>query len=844
MIAMYFHLNDAETALKKFRSLMQHVTLLLLAAVVLAACAGNGSVQRTAELNRVDEISPEDLAAYHGDKVLNAAALERLFGIPERLTRKGASVASKLDERGWLGIAMKIPTTTDSTAAVIEVARVMPGSAAEAAGLRDGDHIVSLDGAPLESKGDKTLLAFRIAISKKRPGDLIKLGFVRDGARLDVAATIKPFPRVSAQLKSHPEIVGGGAQKGQSLLQQVVEKGALGDEFGRLLKEFRNETDKVVSPLIRHTDFNPFRLQEVNYVMTHPTRLPAVARGITDRLHNSFNPGQHDLGAMLDIALDELDIVSVAPIAHPPLAASTSVKASELGVYLERLVNTIAYANAERTAVLSVLTTEEIDFLYAIAPELLTGRWGPGQKERTDAEKRDAEKRDDETRLIRYFSLVLKLDLPRLLNASVAVARAIDIARLPALLKAATVPARFPAGWVVRTQPNLTVIDTPAGRVLIGGSADNTYTDDAMLIIDLGGRDSYLNQAGGSTRKNPFSVVIDATGDDSYSSSIDFAQGAGFLGGGFLVDLAGNDRYHAKSYSQGAGLLGVGLLVDLAGNDQYTATAVAQGAAAFGVGLLADGAGDDRYVGSYFVQGMGYIKGLGVIIESAGNDTYFAGGLLEDFRAPGKSYLSLSQGFGYGMRPWESLVGASGGIGVIAEAEGNDTYVGDYFAQGSSYWFALGILDDRRGHDRYISGRYSQGAGIHMSAGILIDGEGDDNYLADFGVAQGCGHDFGIGVLVDGAGNDRYVGGVLAQGVGNDNGIGLLYDASGNDVYQIGSSGQGRGNFEAARDVGSFGFLFDLGGADSYSAGRRNNGLGYTGQWGIQLDGETGHRVK
>jgi hypothetical protein len=286
------------------------------------------------------------------------------------------------------------------------------------------------------------------------------------------------------------------------------------------------------------------------------------------------------------------------------------------------------------------------------------------------------------------------------------------------------------------------------------------------------------------------------------------------------------------------------LLVDLAGNDQYTATAVAQGAAAFGVGLLADGAGDDRYVGSYFVQGMGYIKGLGAIIESAGNDTYFAGGLLEDFRAPGKSYLSLSQGFGYGMRPWESLVGASGGIGVIAEAEGNDTYVGDYFAQGSSYWFALGILDDRRGHDRYISGRYSQGAGIHMSAGILMDGEGDDNYLADFGVAQGCGHDFGIGVLVDGAGNDRYVGGTLAQGVGNDNGIGLLYDASGNDVYQIGSSGQGRGNFEAARDVGSFGFLFDLGGADSYSTARRNNGLYYTGQWGVHLDGETDHRVK
>src|SRR5690606_32279131 len=122
----------------------------------------------------------------------------------------------------------------------------------------------------------------------------------------------------------------------------------------------------------------------------------------------------------------------------------------------------------------------------------------------------------------------------------------------------------------------------------------------------------------------------------------------------------------------------------------------------------------------------------------------------------GKSYQSMSQGFGYGVRPWESLAGASGGIGVIAEAEGNDTYVADYFAQGSSYWFSLGILDDRKGHDRYVSGRYSQGAGIHMSAGVLIVGEGDDNYLASYGVAQGCGHDFGIGFLLDNGGNDRY----------------------------------------------------------------------------------------
>jgi hypothetical protein len=255
------------------------------------------------------------------------------------------------------------------------------------------------------------------------------------------------------------------------------------------------------------------------------------------------------------------------------------------------------------------------------------------------------------------------------------------------------------------------------------------------------------------------------------------------------------------------------------------------------VGLLAEGAGDDYYFGNRFVQGFGYIKGFGAIVDVAGNDNYFAGGMYEDFRAPGKSYQSMAQGFGLGMRPWESFVGASGGIGVLLDAEGNDSYVADYFAQGASYWYALGILDDRKGNDRYLSGRYSQGAGVHMSAGILLDGEGDDTYLADFGVAQGCGHDFGIGFLLDNGGNDRYISGVIAQGAGNDNGIGILSDNGGDNEYYVKSLGQGRGNFEPVRDLGSFGLLFETGGgANTYSQGGKNKSINYKTRWGILLD--------
>lgn len=842
---------------------------ILIAGVASPACAA--PPERPKEIDKAYEFKSNDLKGYGAEINADVSRFDRLFGAASEWDALSASQGEP-EEKGWLGIAMKLPAQlpkepgTDHPLQAIEVARVMPDSGAEAAGLHEGDLIVGVDGEPIEDKSDKTLLAFRVAISKKHPGEQVKLRVLRGDTLLEPDATIKAYPRAKSVLKPHPDLENRFSANGNSLLHDALEKEGLTDEFVRLLKGFRNETDKVVSPLVRQVDYsnfnskvkqggderttqtvqvarpgvgeeanavspmkwnwNPFRLQEVNYVMNNPLDLPVVARKITDRLQGAFDKTHHDLAALMQVAMDELDMtyISPEPDGNKPPADMTE--------YVERLVKAIQHAKSERAAVLSVLDAREIDFLYTTAPQLLAEDFEAPKKEKSDAEKRQ-----DEARMLRFLNLVLKLDIPRLLNASAEVARAIDLETLAKLDKTAGKLTRYPRGWIVREKENLTAIDTPAGKVLIGGTKDNTYTEDAALILDFGGNDKYFNHAGGSTRLNPFSVVIDLSGDDVYSATEDFAQGAGLLGGGFLIDLEGNDRYFAKNYSQGTGILGVGILADLAGKDQYTATAVAQGAAAFGVGMLAEGGGDDTYFGNYFVQGAGFIKGFGAIVEAAGNDNYFAGGLVEDIRAPGKSYVSMAQGFGFGMRPWESLVGASGGIGVIAEAEGNDTYVADYFAQGSSYWFSLGILDDRKGHDRYISGRYSQGAGIHMSAGVLIDGEGDDNYLADFGVAQGCGHDFGIGILLDNGGNDRYISGIIAQGAGNDNGIGVLSDNGGNDEYHLKDLGQGRGNFEPSRDAGSFGFLFDTGGgSDVYSRGAKNNSVNYKTQWGILLD--------
>ncbi len=558
----------------------------------------------------------------------------------------------------------------------------------------------------------------------------------------------------------------------------------------------------------------------------YPLDLLWVARALANNLKDNFNSESRNISEMvlecmraLDFEFDEFNVQETNDTV-------------DLAGYLERLIEAIEEATKDRLLALKNTDAAQIDRLAEGIGELLLNKIEEDRTEPTLDEKILSQKE-----FLKFLEVASKIDLETLLSSIYKVARVLDLEILNKIKNSTFKLNRYSNNWIVEEKEELTVVHTAIGKVYIGGSGDNVYESDAVVIIDLGGNDRYLNRAGGNSLGVPFSVVIDFSGDDVYLSQENWSQGAGLLGGGFLIDLSGDDVYSAPHFSQGAGFWGVGVLVDQEGSDVYKAQTLSQGAASFGVGLLAEGGGEDRYIAAQFAQGFGFVKGFGAIIENDGADHYFAGGVYPDFRDPDKSYVSLSQGFGFGARPGEFFVGTSGGIGLLADSSGNDVYVGDYFSQGSSYWFALGALVDGGGHDKYISGRYSQGAGIHLSYGILIDSEGDDQYLAYLGVSQGCGHDYGVGMLLDNGGNDQYIGGVISQGAGNDNGMGILNDNGGDDYYHIKNFGQGRGNFHKDRNKGSFGIHFDTGsGTDFYSPGYKNESLIYKTEWGIFAD--------
>jgi hypothetical protein len=369
-------------------------------------------------------------------------------------------------------------------------------------------------------------------------------------------------------------------------------------------------------------------------------------------------------------------------------------------------------------------------------------------------------------------------------------------------------------------------------RVVFGTPGNDVFQGEFAVIIDPGGDDSYYLSY---DIEHPHgTIIIDLGGDDYYKAETDFALASGTFSYSLLLDFDGDDVYRGQSFTLGAGFFGAGLLWDLAGNDSYFGDTFTEGAGTFGYGLLIDSEGNDIYTGNLYAQGFGFVRGVGGVVDHDGNDSYIIQPKYQEFFHPGQHYLSLSQGFGYGIRPY-----LSGGFGFICDFAGNDSYVADFFTQGASYWWSLGMIADGAGNDQYLSYQYAQGSGAHMTLGLLYDVSGDDVYRSH-GVAQGCGHDYSCGWLLDKTGDDVYSSYGLSQGAGQANGIGIFTDVLGQDGYYIFNTADCQGYGNPRRDYGSIGIFLDLDGDDRYDGNGGNNLFWeIPSRWGAGLDQES-----
>lgn len=488
------------------------------------------------------------------------------------------------------------------------------------------------------------------------------------------------------------------------------------------------------------------------------------------------------------------------------------------------------------------------------------------------------------------------LDRARLYGAAAQIAFAVENAELRPFVGAMNV--RFD-------------LTTPAGAIRVRDGASDHYNEDAtplLFFLDLGGDDVHEDDlASNRTAANAVSIAIDLAGDDRYeyravatpydrpgllpaddggryagnmqygnvTYSRHFRQGAAENGIAMLFDLGGgNDRYQSLQGSQGYAHQGAGVLFDDGGDDHYLSESGSQGAAQFGIGLLIDkGNGADEHRAFTFSQGFGFVQGAGILYDGGGNDTYVCdhgdpaqGGIALYFspQLPNAGNTSLCQGAGFGKRGDVARTFFSGGVGILRDRAGDDSYEASVYAQGTAYWQGAGILADGDGSDLFDAYWYVQGGAAHYSLGILTNaGSGHDIFngtRAPVNVHLGAGHDFSTGVYIGEASDAEYHLAQLAGGASHCNAVGLFVDNGGDDQYFASSeygSGSGSVGEECIADrpnAVSIGVMIDAGGTDAYAYpasmftlpseggtwGQARAGLPVEHGAGLDASGETG----
>ncbi|MDO8140447.1 MAG: PDZ domain-containing protein [Candidatus Brocadiales bacterium] len=748
--------------------------------------------------------------------------IENFFYLKEKGFRK-----DKVDfNKGWLGIFME-----NAEGKGILVKEITKGSPADEAGLKTGDIITKINNETTIDKDGLNLIRFKKTIETMGTGGMPDLIVSRNGSEMTykpkliaklLANTTEPL---SSLLWLNERPLADSSQKSKnSFINFAIQNETYKERLGTTIQRIGEEA-YVREGFQANNEINPFRLSIVDYSMLHPFNTPQIGQTIHGNLTDK------DICTQVEFAAKLLDVGS-------PLKIEQIDAAGSLQEQLQLVIDSLAPCVSLVKESFHNLSQEEVEFLYQNAQKV----WLPDEKI-TPGDLTRLLALSQKVYLSKLFEAVsLLLNRLVLINFEQGTNAKIppDVTQtkvlpfnIPEYLRCVNLPKNSdnlpmnilpsPGGMglggggegqlPVFAGDILFIQDTNIGKIVVGGTGTSYYHADAAVIIDLGGDDYYFNNAGASSKDIPVSLCIDFSGNDVYNAANSFSQGTGRFGLGFLMDFNGNDKYLGQEFSQGSCLFGIGLLLDNNGDDLYSGHVLNQGVGFFGTGLLSDLKGNDVYFSGQFAQGVGFTKGVGALIDSSGNDFYFAGGKYPDFRDPEKSFQSMSQGMGMGIRPEETVVGASGGIGILIDQKGNDQYHGDYFSQGSGYYYSLGLLYDHEGADKYYAGRYAQGAGIHSAIGLLEDKSGDDTYECSLGVSQGCGHDTGIGFLVDYSGNDAYRSETSSQGIGLEKGMGILADFSGNDSYHANDNSQGFSSPSKTEDIIGIGMLIDNQGA-------------------------------
>lgn len=317
----------------------------------------------------------------------------------------------------------------------------------------------------------------------------------------------------------------------------------------------------------------------------------------------------------------------------------------------------------------------------------------------------------------------------------------------------------------------------------VGSNADNTYSGDEMLLMDLGGNNTYNGGAGSApflpaaspnpAATVPVSVNIDmGGGQDVYNAPVSSLAtdqsggepglvmgqaGAVFGGVAFSVNVSGNDTYVATALApptptadtpapftltvaQGSALTGYALLFDGGGNDTYTLTEP----------TLHDQ--DGRWEGLAQGAASGFVGAVGALIETGGGN--------DQYRVDAGGEITAGRHYAFSTVIAQGATEGWGTAALLADDGGTDSFDVD----GSS----TDAIPSWSGFDSMYYTTQAQG---YASIGVaqLLEGSGSHNYH--------------FSIDMNGGGDGLF--GIAAQSAADQAGEALLQDLGGPNSFDL-----------------------------------------------------------
>jgi hypothetical protein len=291
----------------------------------------------------------------------------------------------------------------------------------------------------------------------------------------------------------------------------------------------------------------------------------------------------------------------------------------------------------------------------------------------------------------------------------------------------------------------------------------------AQLVIDFGGHNHYRGREGAGVLGA--ALLIDCGGGDTFEQT-DLGAGCGFLGVGLAYILGGNNSFSEGSMTLGCGVAGVGVLTVEGSSNLYRSHNLGQGFGLFGLGALINTGGNNKFEAVAWGQGAARTQGVGWIVNRDGNNLYQMKGYGDDAHSFGQAYAS-------GFKTESGWIG--GGIALISEGGGSNTFMGANNCQASADNFSLAsIYQPTGGHD-FIAGRQAQSYASKQSASQIITLDGNGSFV----LKESDGHAFSVGdsvaVLLNRKGDNSFISGGLGPAEAVNQGLALFVHDSGKD---------------------------------------------------------------